>query len=198
MCKGIWTASYEKVTVTSLERNCTCVSLYWGEWRVYHTNPCHPYINIPILICPESTTYFWRTYHTHCRSHTLLAAEHSPLRPTFPSYVVAATFVSALMSVLAMPGMATGGKGLDSPSVGRLAKSCNTNTAYQPSLATWTWPVGGAVYISHSSTSHSPLGLLHHLRPSSTTTEQCCHCWHLYWTYGAQGKEQIHQHHGLP
>ena len=32
-----------------------------------------------------------------------------------------------------------------------------------------TSPIGGTVYISRSSTSHSPPGLLHHLRPSSTT-----------------------------
>ena len=46
-----------KVIVTSLERNHTCVSLYWGEWRVYHINPHHPDIYISILICPECTTY---------------------------------------------------------------------------------------------------------------------------------------------
>ena len=59
-----------KVTVTTLERNRTCISLYYGEWRVYHTNPHHPDIYISTLICTESTTYLWRTYHTHCGSYT--------------------------------------------------------------------------------------------------------------------------------
>ena len=52
----------------TLQSNTNAESSY--EKRVYHTNPCHPDIYISILICKESTTLIWRTYHTHSKSYT--------------------------------------------------------------------------------------------------------------------------------